>query len=118
MTTQFENQTPFALPKAVQGFAQRAFAVQAELAENLLQANRHWADQMHTEWEETLALARRITGSETAAEKTEAVQAWLKGAAERGIKEANYAADVARRLGTIEMKLFSREQAAETPKAA
>jgi hypothetical protein len=115
-----DRQTPAALTNAMQGFTQRALAVQAEFAESLLQANRHWVDQMQVEWAESLALARRISGEGTPAEKTEAVQAWLKGATERGIKEASYFADTARRLGSIEMKMFSpaHGQQSETQKAA
>jgi hypothetical protein len=115
-----DRQTPVALTNAMQGFAQRALAVQAEFAENLLQANRHWVDRMQVEWAETLALARRVSGEGTSAEKAEAVQAWLKGATERGIKEANYLADVTRRLGSIEMKIFSpgHEHQPDTQKAA
>ena len=121
MTMQTEShQTPMVFATVMQGFVQRSLAIQAELAESLVQANRHWVDRIHSEWAEALALAQRVSSNATTAEKSEAMQSWLKGTTERCLQEAGYATDVARNLGSIELKLFtgSREKEPETPKAA
>ena len=115
------RQTPTAVAKAVQDFAQRALNIQAEVGESLVQVNRHWIEQCQTEWTEALELVRRFASHDTTVEKVGAVQTWLKGATERGIRDASYAIEVARALGSIELKMFSAQpdaDGAETSKAA
>ena len=120
--TQLDNrQTPTAVAKTMQDFAQRALNIQAEIAESLVQANRHWIEQCQTEWMEALDLVRRFASNDTSVEKVGAVQSWLKGATERGIRDASYAIEVSRALGSIELKLFAAQpdvKVAETSKAA
>jgi hypothetical protein len=121
MTQVDARQTPAAVAAAMQNFAQRALNIQAEVAESLVQANRHWVEQCQTEWMEAFDLVRRFTSNDTSVEKVGAVQTWLKGATERGMRDASYAIEVARALGSIELKLLTAQAAAkdaETPKAA
>lgn len=98
---------PAAVAKTMQGFAQRGMAIQAEFAQGLLQANRHWLAQARTEWTEALELYRKLASNETTAEKVDALQTWLKAATERGLDDASYAIEVARALGSIELSLFA-----------
>jgi|SRR5690348_4738360 hypothetical protein len=115
------RQTPAELAKTIQGFAQRALTVQAEVAESLVQASRHWIEQFQTEWTEGVDLVRRFHATNSAVEKVGAVQSWMKGVTERGIRDASYAIEVGRALGNIELKLFSAPPAAndaDKPKAA
>jgi hypothetical protein len=121
MTDTYIRQTPTAIASAVQDFAQRALNIQAEIAEGLVQANRHWIEQYQTECMEAADLARRFASNDTSVEKVSAIQTWLKGVGERGIRDASYAIEVARALGSIELKLFAVQSgvnATETPKAA
>jgi len=106
------RQTPAELAKTIQSFAQRGLTVQAEVAENLVQANRHWIEQFQTEWMEAVDLVRRFHASDSALDKVGAVQSWMKGVTERGIRDASYAIEVGRALGNIELKLFSTPLAA------
>jgi hypothetical protein len=122
MTQEIEGrQAPAELAKTIQGFAQRALTVQAEVAESLVQANRHWIEQFQTEWMEAVDLVRRFHATDSAVERVRAVQSWTKGVTERGIRDASYAIEVGRALGNIELKLFSTSPAAndtDRPKAA
>ena len=122
MTQEIEGrQAPAELAKTIQGFAQRALTVQAEVAESLVQANRHWIEQFQTEWMEAVDLTRRFHATDSAVEKVGAVQGWMKGVTERGIRDASYAIEVGRALGNIELRLFSTLPAANDtyrPKAA
>jgi hypothetical protein len=122
MTQEIEGrQAPAELAKTIQGFAQRALTVQAEVAESLVQANRHWIEQFQTEWMEAVDLARRFHATDSAVDRVGAVQSWMKGVTERGIRDASYAIEVGRALGNIELKLFSTSPAtneADRPKAA
>jgi len=106
------RQNPAELARTIQGFAQRTLTVQAEAAENLVQANRHWIEQFQTEWMEAVDLVRRFHASDSALDKVGAVQSWMKGVTERGIRDASYAIEVGRALGNIELKLFSTSPAA------
>ncbi|HEY2884611.1 MAG TPA: hypothetical protein VGJ08_05305 [Rhizomicrobium sp.] len=115
------RQTPAELAKTIQSFAQRGLTVQAEVAESLVQASRHWIEQFQTEWMEAVDLVRRFHANDSAVEKVGAVQGWMKGVTERGIRDASYAIEVGRALGNIELKLFSAPPAAndtDKPKAA
>jgi hypothetical protein len=108
MTQDIEGRkTPAELAQTIQSFAQRALTVQAEYAESLVQANRHWIEQFQTEWIEAVDFVRRFHANPSAIEKVEAVQGWMKGATERGIRDASYAIEVGRALGNIELKLLS-----------
>ncbi len=120
MTQNVEGrQTPAELAKTVQSFAQRGLTVQAEVAESLVQASRHWIEQCQIEWMEAVDLVRRFHANDSALEKVGAVQSWMKGVTERGIRDASYAIEVGRALGTIELKLFSTPSAAnDTDKKA
>jgi hypothetical protein len=101
------RRSPAELAKTIQGFAQRTLTIQAEFAESLIQANRHWIEQFQTEWMEGVDLIRRFHANDSAVEKVGAVQTWLKGVTERGMRDASYAIEVGRALGNIELKLFS-----------
>ncbi len=122
MTHEIEGrQAPAELAKTIQGFAQRALTVQAEVAESLVQANRHWIEQFQTEWMEAVDLVRRFHATDSAVDKVGAVQSWVKGVTERGIRDASYAIEVGRALGNLELKLLSTSPAAndtDRPKAA
>ena len=122
MTQDIEGRkAPAELAKTIQGFAQRALTVQAEVAESLVQANRHWIEQFQTEWMEAVDLVRRFHATDSALDRVGAVQSWMKGVTERGIRDASYAIEVGRALGNIELKLFSTSTAAndaDRPKAA
>ncbi len=118
MTQDVENrQTPIAVARTAQIFAQRAVAMQAEFAESVIQANRHWLQQAAVEWNEALELFRKLNANETTAEKVSALQAWLRDATERAMKDATYAIEVNRELGNIELKLFGSPAQLEEPKA-
>lgn len=113
MTQEIEGrQTPAELANTIQSFAQRSLAVQAEYAESLVQASRHWIEQFQTEWTEAADLVRRFRANDSAVEKVSAVQGWMRGVTERGIRDASYAIEVGRALGSIELKLFSIPPAA------
>jgi len=121
MTHDFESrQTPTAVARTAQIFAQRAIATQAEFAESVIRANRHWMQQAAIEWHEALELFRKLHANETTAEKVSALQDWLKDATERAMRDATYAIEVNRELGNIELKLFGSPALEETktPKAA
>ena len=121
MTETDVRQTPAAVANAIRDFAQRSLNIQAELGESLVQANRHWIEQCQTEWMEAIDLVRRFASHDTTVEKVGAIQTWVKGATERGIRDASYALEVARALGSIELKLFAVQpdvKAVETSKAA
>jgi hypothetical protein len=122
MTLQIESrQSPIAAAKAMQGYAQRALDIQTECAESLVQAHRHWIEQFQTEWMEALDFVRRFHSNDTVVDKVDAVQTWMRGVTERGIRDANYAIEVGRALGSIELKMFATPPDAkdvETPKAA
>jgi len=108
MTEEVDNRrSPVELARTIQGFAQRSLTIQAEFAESLVQANRHWIEQFQTEWMEGIDLIRRFHANDSAVEKVGAVQTWLKGVTERGMRDASYAIEVGRALGNIELKLFS-----------
>lgn len=122
MTQDIEGRkAPAELAKTIQGSAQRALTVQAEVAESMVQASRHWIEQFQTEWMEAVDLVRRFHATDSAVERVGAVQSWIKGVTERGIRDASYAIEVGRALGNIELKLFSTSTAAndaDRPKAA
>ena len=121
MTETDTRQTPTAVANAIQNFAQRSLNIQAEIGESLVQANRHWIEQCQTEWMEAIDLVRRFASNDTTVEKVGAMQTWVKGATERGIRDASYAIEIARALGSIELKLFAAPpdmKDVETPKAA
>lgn len=122
MTQDIEGRkAPAELAKTIQGSAQRALTVQAEVAESMVQASRHWIEQFQTEWMEAVDLVRRFHATDSAVERVGAVQSWMKGVTERGIRDASYAIEVGRALGNIELKLFSTSTAAndaDRPKAA
>ena len=122
MTQEVDNRrSPAELAKTMQGFAQRSLAIQAEFAESLVQASRHWIEQFQTEWMEAIDLVRRFHATDSAVDKVGAVQSWVKGVTERGIRDASYAIEVGRALGNIELKLLSTSPAAndaDRPRAA
>ena len=122
MTPDIEGRkAPAELAKTIKDSAQRALTVQAEVAESLVQANRHWIEQFQTEWMEAVDLVRRFHATDSAVERVSAVQSWMKGVTERGIRDASYAIEVGRALGNIELRLFSTSPAAndtDRPKAA
>ena len=94
---------------AIQTCAKRAMAVQSEFSEKLIEANRHWFEQMQIESNEAWELFRKFNSTASVAEKITALQDWAKGATARSAKEATYAIETARSLGTIELNLFARE---------
>ena len=91
---------------AMQSYAKRAMAVQSEFSEKLIEANRHWFEQIQIESNEAWELFRRFNSTASVAEKITALQDWAKGATARGANDATYAIETARSLGTIELNLF------------
>jgi hypothetical protein len=94
---------------AIQSYAKRAMAVQSEFSEKLVEANRHWFEQMQIEANEAWELFRRFNSTASVAEKVTALQDWAKGVTARGANDATYAIETARSLGTIELNLFARK---------
>ncbi|MCA1400485.1 hypothetical protein [Bradyrhizobium sp. BRP56] len=94
---------------AMQSNAKRAMAVQSEFSEKLIEANRHWFEQIQIESNEAWELFRRFNSTASVAEKITALQDWAKGATARGANDATYAIETARSLGTIELNLFARK---------
>ncbi|MVT70446.1 hypothetical protein GPL21_35820 [Bradyrhizobium pachyrhizi] len=94
---------------AIQSYAKRAMAVQSEFSEKLIEANRHWFEQIQVESSEAWELFRRFNSTASVAEKITALQDWAKGATARGANDATYAIETARSLGTIELNLFARK---------
>jgi hypothetical protein len=88
--------------------AKRAIAVQSEASEKLIEAGHHCLDQIQAESAEALEFFRKFNDNATAAERVSALQEWLKGATERGAKNAGYAIETARALADIETRLFAR----------
>lgn len=93
---------------AIQNCAKRAMAVQSEFSEKLIEANRHWFEQIQIESNEAWELFRRFNSTASVAEKITAVQDWAKGVTARSAQDATYAIETARSLGTIELNLFGR----------
>jgi hypothetical protein len=89
-------------------FATRAIAIQTEASEKLIEASRHCLDLIQAESTEALEFLRKFNDNATAAERVSAMQEWLKGASERGAKNASYAMETARALADIESRLFAR----------
>ncbi|GEC59620.1 hypothetical protein ABIF38_003071 [Bradyrhizobium japonicum] len=94
---------------AIQGYAKRAMTVQSEFAEKLIEANRHWFEQIQVESNEAWELFRRFNSTASVAEKITALQDWAKGVTARSASDATYAIETARSLGTIELNLFARK---------
>lgn len=92
----------------LQDFLKRLLSVQAELAEGMVDLNRHWLEQSSVEWTEALELARKVAGNDTASEKVTALRDWLKAATERGMNETKHTMETVRALGNLELKLLAR----------
>ena len=103
---------------AIQHCAKRAMAVQSEFSEKLIEANRHWFEQIESN--EAWELFRRFNSTASVAEKITALQDWAKGVTARSAQDATYAIETARSLGTIELNLFGRriDSADEAPRKA
>jgi len=93
---------------ALPAFAKRAIEVQSEVSDKLIEASHHCLDQLQTESTEALEFLRKFNDNTTAAERVGALKEWLKGATERGAKNATFAMETARALADIEVKLFAR----------
>ncbi|WP_338827095.1 hypothetical protein [Bradyrhizobium sp. 27S5] len=94
---------------AIQSCAKRAMVVQSNFAEKLIEANRHWFEQIQIESTEAWELFRKFNSVATVAEKITALQDWTKGVTARRAEDATYAIETARSLGTIELNLFARQ---------
>ncbi len=105
--TNFSEARP--VSDAIQSYAKRAMAVQSEFSEKLIEANRHWFEQIQIESNEAWELFRRFNSTASVAEKITALQDWAKGATARSANDATYAIETARSLGTIELNLFARK---------
>ncbi|VIO72896.1 hypothetical protein CI1B_45450 [Bradyrhizobium ivorense] len=106
--------------EAIQSCAKRAIAVQSEFSEKLIEANRHWLEQIQIESTEAWELFRKFNSTASVAEKITALQDWSKGVTARAAEDATYAIETARSLGTIELNLLARRTGAteETPRKA
>ncbi|MBR0900674.1 hypothetical protein JQ616_37460 [Bradyrhizobium tropiciagri] len=98
-----------AVTEAIQSAAKRAIAVQSEFSEKLIQANRHWLEQIQIESNEAWELFRKFNSSTSVAEKITDLQDWMKRRTARGAEDATYAIETARSLSTIELNLFARK---------
>ena len=74
---------------AIQCYAKRAMAVQSEFSEKLIEANRHWFEQIQIESNEAWELFRRFNSTASVAEKITALQDWAKGVTARGAKRSS-----------------------------
>ena len=93
---------------ALPAFAKRAMAVQSEVSDKLIEASHHCLEQIQAEQTEALEFLRKFNDNTTAADRVGALQEWLRGATERGAKNATYAMETARALAEIEARLFAR----------
>jgi hypothetical protein len=93
---------------ALPAFTKRAIEVQSEVSEKLIEASHHCLDQIQVESAEALEFLRKFSDNTTAAERVGALKEWLKGATERGAKNATFAMETARALADIEAGLFAR----------
>jgi hypothetical protein len=94
---------------AIRNFAGRAIAAQSEFSEKLVEANKHWLEQMQTESTAAVELFRKVNGTMSPAERIASIQEWVKGVTERAAKDAAFAFETAQALGKIELKLFTRQ---------
>ncbi len=109
MTQQSETKFNASVTMApLQDFLKRALSVQAEMAEGMMDLNRHWLEQRRVEWTEAMELARKLAGNDTASEKVTALQDWLKAATERGLNDIKHTMETAGALGNVELKLLAR----------
>ena len=109
MTEQPETRPMAGITMApLQGYMKRLWTVQAEMAEGMIELNRHWLEQTRVEWAEALELARKFTSNDTTSDKVAALQDWLKAATERGVQDIKHTMEAARALGNIELKLLAR----------
>ena len=103
--SQTDHQTVFpAIAQSIQSFASRAIMAQAEMSEKLIEINRHWLDHFAEESHELQEVIRKLSGGVPTDERVSSVQSWLKGVAERGVKESKYAFEAAAALRDIELK--------------
>ena len=105
MTEQSETRP---VVQAIQSYAKQAMAVQSDFSEKLIEANRHWLEQIQTESTEAWELFRKFNSSTSMAEKITALQDWTNGVTARAAEGATYAIETARSLGTIELNLLAR----------
>ncbi|MFB9263303.1 hypothetical protein ACFFWD_08990 [Bradyrhizobium erythrophlei] len=94
---------------AARNFAKRVIAVQAEFSEKLVEAHRHWLEQVQIESTRALELLRNISGTASAAQQITSTQTWMKGVTERAAENTIFAIETAQALGKIELRLFARE---------
>jgi hypothetical protein len=109
--TDYTDNRPVAgvVVEAIQSSAQRAIAAQSELSEKLVEANRHWFEQIQIESNEAWEFFRKFNSTVSMAEKITTLQDWIKGVTERGAQDATYAIETARSLGNIKLNLFTRQ---------
>ncbi len=93
---------------ALPAFGKRAIEIQSEVSEKLIEASHHCLDQIQVELTEALEFLRKFSDNTTAAEKVGALKEWMKGATERGARNATFAMETARALADIEVRLFAR----------
>jgi hypothetical protein len=106
--------------EAIQAFAKRTIAVQSEVSEKLMEASKHWLEQIHAESNAAWELFRKINTTTSATERVATLQDWLKGVTARRAEDATYAIQTARVLGNIELNLFTQQtdDTAETSRKA
>ena len=102
---QTDHQMAFpAIAQSIQSFTNMAISAQTEVSEKLVEINRHWLDHVTEETHELQEVIRKLGGAVPPDERMNSIQGWLKGVAERGVKESKYALEAATALRDIELK--------------
>ncbi|PDT75134.1 hypothetical protein CO675_22140 [Bradyrhizobium sp. C9] len=115
MTDRSENQVHAnASVEAIQAGAKRAMVVQSEFSEKLIEASKHWMEQIQTESNEAWELFRKLGTTTSVTERIETLQDWIKGVTLRSAEDATYFIETARALGNIELNLFASRTNGET----
>ena len=93
--------------KSIQTFAERAIEAQAALSQKLIEANRHWLEQVQIESNEIWEMTRKLNSEASYADRAKVFQDWLRGASQRGAQNAVDAMEATRMFGQIELKFLA-----------
>ncbi|MFB9262366.1 hypothetical protein ACFFWD_04150 [Bradyrhizobium erythrophlei] len=110
-----------AIADAIQTSAKRTIAVQSDISDRLIEANRRWLELIQIEFTAAWELFRKLNSTVSGAEKITIWQDWMKGVTARGAEELTYAVETAQALNSIELNWLGRrtgDAADNTQKAA
>ncbi len=97
-----------AIADAIQACASRTIAVQSDVSDKLIEANRHWLEQIQIEFTAAWELYRKLNSTVSISEKITTWQDWMKGVTARSAEELTYAVETAQALNTIELNWLRR----------